>query len=97
MTDLTFDEEHERTMKFVNKVWDKMGFCPNADSEVNESIAEGLTHMKIKHGKRYCPCFIVDKTADDNRVCPCKAALQHEIPNEGQCHCGIFTQCTTEA
>jgi len=30
----------------------------------------------------------------DNRICPCKPALEKEIPEDGLCHCGIF--CTPE-
>lgn len=30
----------------------------------------------------------------DNRLCPCKPALEVEIPRDGKCHCGIF--CTPE-
>jgi rhodanese-related sulfurtransferase len=30
----------------------------------------------------------------DNRICPCKPALEEEIPQDGLCHCGIF--CTPE-
>jgi len=49
--------------------------------------------------KRFCPCFMVDATGDkpksvDDRICPCKPAIEHEIPETGACHCGIF--CTPE-
>jgi hypothetical protein len=30
----------------------------------------------------------------DNRICPCKPAIEKEIPEQGHCHCGIF--CTPE-
>ena len=30
----------------------------------------------------------------DNRICPCKPAIEKEIPESGACHCGIF--CTPE-
>jgi rhodanese-related sulfurtransferase len=30
----------------------------------------------------------------DNRICPCKPAIEKEIPEDGLCHCGIF--CTAE-
>jgi ferredoxin-thioredoxin reductase catalytic subunit len=101
--------EIEKTRKFVGKVWDKMGYSPNPDEEINENIIMGLTQMQVKHGKRYCPCFtVVGETKEEqkaaaklpytdpqhNRVCPCKPALKEEIPNEGVCHCGIF--CSQE-
>jgi len=30
----------------------------------------------------------------DNRICPCKPAIEVEIPQDGLCHCGIF--CSVE-
>ena len=33
------------------------------------------------------------KSADD-RICPCKPAINDEVPNKGMCHCGIF--CSEE-
>ena len=35
-----------------------------------------------------------EQKAADNRICPCKPALEKEIPEDGTCHCGIF--CTPE-
>ena len=57
--DEQFKKELEKTNKFVDKVYDKMNLFPNPDPEINETIAMGLTNNKIKHGLRYCPCFIV--------------------------------------
>ena len=96
--DEQFKKELEKTNKFVDKVYDKMNLFPNPDPEINETIAMGLTNNKIKHGLRYCHCFIVqgetkeEKRKADNRVCPCKPALEKELPEDGICHCGIF--CT---
>ena len=98
--DEQFKKELAKTNKFVNKVYDKMCLFPNPNEEINVATAEGLTANKIKHGLRYCPCFIVqgetkeEKRKADNRVCPCKPALEIEIPEDGVCHCGIF--CTKE-
>ena len=98
--DEQFKKELEKTNKFVDKVYDKMNLFPNPNPEINETIAMGLTNNKIKHGLRYCPCFIVlgktkeEKRKADNRVCPCKPALEKELPEDGICHCGIF--CTKE-
>ena len=30
--------EIDKTRKFVGKVWDKMGYSPNPDDEINENI-----------------------------------------------------------
>ena len=98
--DEQFKKELAKTNKFVNKVYEKMNLFPNPNEEINVATAEGLTANKIKHGLRYCPCFIVqgetkeEKRKSDNRVCPCKPALEKEIPEDGVCHCGIF--CTKE-
>ena len=87
--DEQFKKELEKTNKFVDKVYDKMNLFPNPDPEINETIAMGLTNNKIKHGLRYCPCFIVqgetkeEKRKADNRVCPCKPALVKELPEDG--------------
>jgi len=95
-----FQAELEKTWKFVEKVNKQFGFVQNPDEEVNDGIAMGLARNKLMYGKRFCPCFIVqgeteeERKKADNRVCPCKPALEKEIPEDGLCHCGIF--CTPE-
>jgi ferredoxin-thioredoxin reductase catalytic subunit/rhodanese-related sulfurtransferase len=95
-----FQAELENTWRFVEKVNKQFGFTQNPDNEINEGVAMGLARNKLIYGKRYCPCFIVQgetqeqRKKADNRICPCKPALEHEIPNDGVCHCGIF--CTPE-
>jgi ferredoxin-thioredoxin reductase catalytic subunit len=32
--------------------------------------------------------------SSDDRICPCKPAIEKEIPETGTCHCQIF--CTPE-
>ena len=96
----TFQKELEKTWKFVDKINKQFGFVQNPDKEVNEGVAMGLARNKLIYGKRYCPCFIVqgeteeERKKADNRICPCKPALEVEIPQDGVCHCGIF--CTPE-
>ncbi len=95
-----FQTELEKTWRFVEKVNKQFGFVQNPDSEINEGVAMGLARNKMIYGKRYCPCFMVvgetpdERKAADNRICPCKPALEKEIPEQGYCHCGIF--CTPE-
>ena len=95
-----FQAELEKTWKFVDKVNNQFDFVQNPDEEVNEGVAMGLARNRLIYGKRYCPCFIVqgetpeERKKADNRVCPCKPALEKEIPEDGVCHCGIF--CTPE-
>ncbi len=95
-----FKTELEKTRIFADKARGKMGFLPNPIDSENERIYVGLTNNKLTKGKRYCPCFMVEgetkeeKKAANNRICPCKPALQNEIPKNGRCHCGIF--CTQD-
>lgn len=103
--DMSSDEflvELEKTKKFTDKVNSQFNFVYNPMEEVNEGVLMGLTRNKLLYGKRFCPCFMVlpDQQKEgkyvsaDNRICPCKPALEAEIPTEGKCHCGIF--CTPE-
>jgi ferredoxin-thioredoxin reductase catalytic subunit/rhodanese-related sulfurtransferase len=91
-----FKTELEKTRAFADKVRDRMGFLENPIESENERIYVGLTNNKLTKGKRYCPCFMVEgetkeeKKAANNRICPCKPALQNEIPEIGKCYCGIF-------
>ncbi len=102
MSSPEFLEELEKTKAFTDKVCAQFGFKYHPNEEVNEGVIMGLARNKLLYGKRFCPCFMVEedpakpgkfKSADD-RVCPCKPALEKEIPEEGKCHCGIF--CTPE-
>ena len=92
-----FKTENEKTVKFVEKVVNSQGWGFNEDKEIVDTVIMGLTRNKLLYGKRFCPCFMVEeidgkfKSADD-RVCPCKPAINDEIPNKGMCHCGIFVK-----
>lgn len=87
-----FKTELEKTIKFTDKVCAQFGFVYNPDVEINQGIQFGLTRNKLMHGKRYCPCFFITGNKEEDRICPCKPALEHEIPEDGVCHCQIF--CT---
>ena len=95
-----FQAEMEKTIDFVEKVNKQFGFVQNPNEEVNEGVTMGLARNRLMYGKRFCPCFMVigetkeEQKAADNRICPCKPALEKEIPEDGLCHCGIF--CTPE-
>lgn len=95
-----FQAELEKTERFTQKVCDQFGFVYNPNEEVNEGVTLGLARNKMIYGKRFCPCFMVvgetkeERKEADNRICPCKPALEKEIPEQGYCHCGIF--CTPE-
>jgi len=92
-----FKNEKEKTIKFAQKVVEARGWEFNDDKEIVDTVIMGLTRNKLLYGKRFCPCFMVIeedgkfKSADD-RICPCKPAINDEIPNKGMCHCGIFVK-----
>ena len=88
-----FQDELIKTEEFANKVIKQFNWRFNPDDAVVDRIIKGLTNNKLLHGKRYCPCFVPQFNKDD-RICPCKPAINDEIPNEGVCHCGIF--CSEE-
>ena len=83
----------EKTVKFTDKIVKTFNWAYNPDQELNEGIQYGLTRNKLMHGKRFCPCFMVQLDGTD-RVCPCPPAIEKEIPEDGVCHCQIF--CTPE-
>ncbi len=95
-----FKTELAKTTKFVDKIYKQFNFAPNPNEDVNEGVTMGLARNKIIYGKRFCPCFMVvgetkeEQKTPENRICPCKPALEKEIPEDGLCHCGIF--CSPE-
>ncbi len=100
MNSQEFIDEQIKTKEFTDKVCASKGWVYNPIEDVNEGVIMGLTRNKLIYNKRYCPCFMVigetkeEQRAADNRICPCKPAIEHEIPEDGHCHCGIF--CTPE-
>jgi ferredoxin-thioredoxin reductase catalytic subunit/rhodanese-related sulfurtransferase len=100
MDSAEFQVELERAWKFVEKVNEQFGFVQHPMEDVNEGVVMGLARNKLMYGTRFCPCFMVvgntqeEQKRADNRVCPCKPALEREIPESGRCHCGLF--CTSK-
>jgi ferredoxin-thioredoxin reductase catalytic subunit/rhodanese-related sulfurtransferase len=90
----------EKTVEFTKKVNERFGFVFNPENEITESVQQGLTRNKLIYGTYYCPCFMVqgetkeERKKANNRICPCKPAIEEEIPSDGRCHCGIF--CTPD-
>ena len=90
-----FLERMEKTIKFTDKVCESRGWVYNPQEEVNEGVQMGLARNKMMYNKLFCPCFMVEEVdgkpqSVDNRICPCKPAIEKEIPETGACHCGIF-------
>ena len=94
-----FQTEMAKSIKFTDKVVNQFNWEYNPQAEINEGVQMGLARNKMMYKKRFCPCFMVEevegkfKSADD-RICPCKPAIEKEIPELGVCHCQIF--CTPE-
>lgn len=95
-----FKDELQKTQEFTDTICASKGWVYNPIEEVNEGVTMGLARNKMIYNKRYCPCFMVigetkeERKEADNRICPCKPAIEKEIPEDGKCHCGIF--CTPE-
>ena len=94
-----FQAELEKTVKFTDKVIKQFNWEYNPQAEINEGVQLGLARNKMMYNKRFCPCFMVEEVdgkpkSVEDRICPCKPALEKEIPEDGVCHCQIF--CTPE-
>ena len=94
-----FQAELEKTVKFTDKVVKQFNWEYNPQAEINEGVQLGLARNKMMYNKRFCPCFMVEEVdgkakSVEDRICPCKPALEKEIPEDGVCHCQIF--CTPE-
>jgi len=76
-----FQNELARTLRFTDKVVEQFGWAYNPDPEINEGIQLGLTRNRLMYGKRYCPCFFVTGDKEEDRICPCKPAIEKEIPS----------------
>ncbi len=96
---IEFQDQLQKTIKFTDGVISRFNWVYNPQAEVNEGVQLGLARNKLMYGKYFCPCFMVEtvdgkaKSVDD-RICPCKPAIEKEIPEDGVCHCGIY--CTPE-
>ena len=94
-----FQAEMEKSIKFTDKVVAQFNWEYNPEAEINEGVQMGLARNKMMYNKRFCPCFMVEEVdnkfkSSDDRICPCKPAIEKEIPENGVCHCQIF--CTSE-
>lgn len=94
-----FQSELEKTVEFTDKVIKQFGWVYNPETTVNEGVQMGLARNKMMYGKRFCPCFMVEMVDEkpksvDDRICPCKPAIEKELIEDGVCHCGIY--CTPE-
>ena len=94
-----FQSELEKTVEFTDKVIKQFGWVYNPETTVNEGVQMGLARNKMMYGKRFCPCFMVEMVDEkpksvDDRICPCKPAIEKELIEDRVCHCGIY--CTPE-
>jgi len=94
-----FKAEMEKAIKFTDKVVKQFNWEYNPEEQINEGVQMGLARNKMMYKKRFCPCFMVEEVdgkprSVEDRICPCKPAIEQEIPENGVCHCQIF--CTPE-
>lgn len=94
-----FKDELVKTVKFTDKVIKQFGWVYNPQAEVNEGVQMGLARNNLMYKKRFCPCYMVEVVdgkarSVDDRICPCKPAIEKEMIEDGVCHCGIY--CTPE-
>ena len=79
------------TIDTVKKIGIKKGWALNPDSEIVNTILDGLNNNFKKHGRYYCPCRVVtgDKEVDKKISCPC-AFSDDEVEKDGRCHCQLY-------
>ncbi|MCE5286697.1 MAG: hypothetical protein LLG02_12735 [Pelosinus sp.] len=61
---------------------EKNGFRIN--TEMEDTIYQGLEQKKQAFGARYCPCKVVNSSEN---ICPC-----YELRTERHCHCRLFLE-----
>jgi ferredoxin-thioredoxin reductase catalytic chain len=86
---LPFTKFNETTVPWWEQVAKRLGVHINPNTEVRDTVLEGLERNKEKYGARYCPClnpsyYQTGGTAATS-VCPC-----YKMRNNGICHCGLF-------
>ena len=92
-TEKDFEEVKIRLVKGSEKYALRAGYKLNNDSEIVETIINGLAKNKTKYGRAYCPCFFVSGNPEEDRklICPCQYHRE-DIEKKGKCHCGLFVK-----
>jgi ferredoxin-thioredoxin reductase catalytic subunit len=67
------------------------GYPLNPDTEIVDTVIEGLSRNRLRYGFAYCPCVIVsgDREKDKALICPCEAH-KRDLARIGTCHCALF-------
>jgi ferredoxin-thioredoxin reductase catalytic chain len=88
---LPFTKFNETTVPWWEQVAKRLGVHINPNTEIRDTVLEGLERNKEKYGARYCPCENIeyyerkDQPRPATLVCPCFA-----MRSEGTCRCGLF-------
>jgi ferredoxin-thioredoxin reductase catalytic subunit len=70
----------------------RLGVMINPNTELRDTVLEGLERNKVKYGERYCPCMnpsYYTKGNPSSLVCPCYKMEHNQI-----CNCGLFVSNT---
>lgn len=71
----------------------RLGVIVNPNTEIRDTVLEGLERNKAKYGARYCPCmnpsYYGNGKQSSDLVCTCYKMRHNKI-----CHCGLFVSNT---
>jgi len=85
--------DKENLRKSRQAIAEAKGWKLNPDTDVVNTILDGLIRNYEKHGALYCPCRMVkgDKKEDLKIICPCIYAAD-EVLDDGCCHCMLYVK-----
>jgi ferredoxin-thioredoxin reductase catalytic chain len=79
----------EESLPWYQRYAKSAGVVINPNTEIRDTVLEGLEHNKTKYGARYCPCmnpsYYGQGKQSSDLVCPCYKMRHNKI-----CHCGLF-------
>lgn len=82
----------------IRKAWEryteKNDFILNPNTEIVDSVIEGVLENEKKHGLKLCPCRLRDgsRERDLELLCPCNFKIQETWTNKGECWCSLFVK-----
>lgn len=70
---------------------EKKGYYFNSDTEMLESLLEGLLVNKERYGYMSCPCRLAvgDRELDRDIICPCDYR-DPDVAEFGSCYCALY-------
>lgn len=85
--------DEKELLRISEEYAESQGFRLNPDKKTLSIVIKGLLENEKKFGFRYCPCRIVtrDLEKDKLKICPCHWHKE-EIKKVGHCLCGLFVK-----